>query len=453
MEVRGIPLWTRMAVDSGGTGRPPALNAAAGLRTALAVLDLGMVGTDSTRRAVPSAGATHPYECYVLTKDDAGATGLYQADPGRRICQLVSLGPQAAEALCQAALVIPEAGAVIVLATRPWLSMRKYGDRGYLYTQLDTAHLHMNLVLAADSLGARVVLRQRPPGLEPLVREHGECAEVHSALAVTALSAGNGPEAEPPGWVVHDARAARRHSLRRQPHWLERICWESLVTRPEGAAVVPLGAAVSLPMAVRRSGRAPLVPQAAFHSRRSATGFVSPGTVRTQDVHGTVDRAISVFNAVLPGEGPPHATLVMRQDDDGGDELTWPSGLVVRWATGLPDDSVTEAFMAQPHLAGTSAVLLLHAPTDSLIDEADGSQLWTVLFRAGALAQLVYLEAAQRHGLAVTGVGGFDSERWKRLAGLPGDHDVVYAVAMGVDTPEAPKLDRLAVAYAQNERS
>ncbi|MFJ9890642.1 nitroreductase family protein [Streptomyces sp. NPDC091287] len=448
MDVRGKPLWKRMAVDSGGTGRPPALSPAAGLRTALAVLDLGMVGTDSSRRAVPSAGATHPYECYVLTRDDASETGLYQADPGRRTCQLVSRGPQVAEALCQAALALPDGGAVIVLATRPWLSMRKYGDRGYLYTQLDTAHLHMNLVLAADSLGGRVVLRRRPPGLEPLVREHGECAEVHSALAVTALSAGHSPDPGPPGWVVRDAR---RHSPRQQPHWLERICWESLVTHPEGAAAGHPGAFLHLPMTVRSTGRAPLVPQTAFSRRRSATAF-APGTVETRDVHGTVDRAISVLDAVLPGEAPPYATLVMRQDDDGGDDPAWPAGLTIRWRPGLPDDSVTEAFMAQPHLAGTSAVLLLHAPTASLIDEAGGSGLWTVLFRAGALAQAVYLEAAQR-GLSVTGVGGFDSERWKRLAGLPADHDVVYAVAMGVDTPDVPKLDRLAVAYAQNERS
>ncbi|MFJ8981622.1 nitroreductase family protein [Streptomyces sp. NPDC102282] len=450
MEVRGKPLWTRMAVSAGGGGQPTALTPAVGLRTALAVLDLGMVGTDNSRRAVPSAGAVHPYECYILTSDDTGATGLYQVDPGRRLCQLVSRGPQVAEALCQAALISPEGGAVIVLATRPWLSMRKYGDRGYLYTQLDTAHLCMNLVLAADSLGGRVVLRQCPPGLEPLVREHGECAEIHSALAVTALAADDRPGAELPRWVVRDARAARQHSLRRQPHWLERICWESLRTHPDGAAAAPLGAAGLLPMAVRRSGRAPLVPRAAFHSRRSATGF-APGTVRSHDIHSAVDRAVSILTTVLPGQEPPHATLVIRQDNAAG-ELTWPAGLAIRRLTGLDNDSVSEAFMVQSHLAEASAVLLLHAPTASLTDEAAGSRLQTVLFRAGALAQLIYLEAAQRD-LSVTGVGGFDSERWKRLANLPADHDVVYAVAMGLDTPHVAKLDRLAVAYAQNERS
>lgn len=452
MEVRAKPLWTRMAVDSPGSGRPPALTPAAGLRTALAVLDLGMVGTDSSRRAVPSAGASYPYQCYILTRDDSGATGLHQVDPGRRHSQLLSCGPQVDEALCQAALAIPEGGAVIVLATRPWLSMRKYGDRGYLYTQLDTAHLHMNLVLAADSLGASIVLRQRPPGLEPLVREYGECAEVHSALAVTAVSAGNGPDAEPSGWVVRDARVTRPASLRQQPHWLERLCWESLVTDSDGPGTGPLGAAVPPPTAVRRRGRAPIVPRTAFHSRRSATGF-APGTVLARDIHATVGRATSVFNDLLPGaETPPHATLVMRREDGERGELAWPAGQGIRWLPELPNESVTEAFMAQRHLADTSAVLLLHAPTASLIEEAGGSQLWTVLYHAGALAQLIYLEAAQC-GLAVTGVGGFDSERWQRLAGLPADHDVVYAVAMGVGAPDAPKLDRLAVAYAQNERS
>ncbi len=452
MEARAKPLWTRMAVDSAGAGRSPTLTPAVGLRTGLAVLDLGMIGTDSSRRAVPSAGATYPYECYILTRDDAGAIGLYQVDAGRRLCQLLSRGPQVDEALCRAALAIPECGAVIVLATRPWLSMRKYGDRGYLYTQLDTAHLHMNLVLAADSLGASIVLRRRPPGLDPLVSEYGECAEVHSALAVTAVSAGNGPDAGPSGWTVRDARATRRPSLRRQPHWLERLCWESLVTDSGGAAAAPLGAPVSLPTAVRRRGRAPLVPRTAFHSRRSATGF-APGTVPARDIHGTVGRAISVFNDLLPGEGtPPHATLVMRQHRPARGQLVWPDGLGIRWIPELPNESVTEAFMAQRHLADTSAVLLMHAPTAALIDEAGGAQLWTVLYHAGALAQLVCLEAAQRD-LPATGVGGFDSERWQRLAGLPADHDVVYAVTMGVGTPDAPKLDRLAVAYAQNERS
>ncbi|MFD4375648.1 nitroreductase family protein [Streptomyces sp. NPDC058486] len=431
----------------------------AGLRTALAVLDLGMVGIDSSRRAVPSAGATHPYECYVLTGDETGTACFYQVDPGRRVCQLVSRGPHVAEALCQAALTVPEGGAVVVLATRPWLSMRKYGDRGYLYTQLDAAHLHMNLVLAADSLGGRVVLSRRPPGLPSLVREHGECSEVHSALAISALSTDNSPDTATTGWEVRDVRAERQHALRRQqPHWLERICWESLATPPEGAAAGPLGAAAgplgaggSLPMLVRRRGRAPIVPRAAFHNRRSATGF-APGTVRLQDVHSTVDRALSALGAVLPGEGPLYCTLVLRQDDPGATERSWPVGLTVRQTTCLDNDLVTEAFMAQPHLAEASAVLLLHAPTAALTEETGSWQLWTVLFRAGALAQLLYLEAAQRD-LSVTGVGGFDSERWKRMAGLPADHDVVYTVAMGVDTSGMPKLDRLSVAYAQNERS
>ncbi|MFJ5934024.1 nitroreductase family protein [Streptomyces sp. NPDC093071] len=416
------------------------------------MLDLGMIGGDSSRRAVPSAGASYPYECYILTRDDAGATGLHQVDPGRRHCQMLSCGPRIDEALCHAALAVPEGGAVVVLATRPWLSMRKYGDRGYLYTQLDTAHLHMNLVLAADNLGAGVVLRRRPQGLESLVTEYGQCAEVHSALAVTALPAGDGPDVEPPGWVVRDARATRPASLRQQPHWLERLCWESLVTDSAGVEVGSLNAAISLPTAVRRRNRTPLVPRAAFHSRRSATGF-APGTVPARDVRSTVDRAISVLDDVLPAAGtPPHATLVIRQEEREQGKSGRPTGQSIRWLPELTDESVTEAFMAQRHLADASAVLLLHAPTASLIEETGGSQLWTVLYRAGALAQLVYLEAAQR-GLAVTGVGGFDSERWKQLAGLPADHDVVYAVAMGVDTPDAPKLDRLAVAYAQNERS
>ncbi|MFF9143701.1 nitroreductase family protein [Streptomyces sp. NPDC014861] len=452
MEVRAKPLWTRMAVDSAGGGWPPALTPDAGLRTALAVLDLGMVGTDGSRRAVPSAGASYPYECYILTRDDAGTTGLHQVDPGRRHCQLLSRGPRIDEALRQAALAVPEDGAVIVLATRPWLSMRKYGDRGYLYTQLDTAHLHMNLALAADSLGAGIALRRRPQGLEPLVSEYGECAEAHSTLAVTAVPTGDVPGAEPPGWVVRDARAGRPASLRRQPHWLERLCWESLVNDPAGAPARPPCTAVPPPTAPRRGDRAPLVPRTAFHDRRSATGF-APGTLLARDVLSTVDRALSVLGDVLPdAEAPPRATLVLRQEEPPEAEATGPAGPDVRWLPELSDASVAEAFMAQRHLAAASAVLLLHAPTASLIDEAGGSQLWTVLHHAGALAQLVYLEAARR-GLAVTGVGGFDSERWRRLAGLPADHDVVYAVAMGVDTPDAQKLDRLSVAYAQNERS
>ncbi len=450
-EHRGATLWKRMAIGSSSPAdTPPLLTPTAGLSSALAVLDLGMIGSDPGRRAVPSAGANYPYECYVVARNEAGTAGLYRVDSGRRICQLARSGTEVTDALCETGLTVPDDGAIIVVSTRPWLSMRKYGDRGYLYTQVDAAHLAVNLALAAGCLGGSSALRPRPSGLNRLIEAYGACSEVHSAVSITTTAG----RAEPSGWVVRDGRAGEEGGpASRQPHWLERACWESLGVDEDPPQDAGRSATAPPPLAGRDALTAaePRVSDTTLRERRSATGFV-PGAISAQALYAMLESAGAMLDVVLAERTDLAMTLLVRNVPEFDPGRSCPAGIRALEATKLSRQDVECAFMSQAHLADSSAILLFHAPTALLNRGDDSSDLRSVLFRAGAFGQLMYLSATE-HRLAITGVGGFDSSRWKRLADLPDDHDVVYTVALGVEAPAAPKLDKLQAAYAQNEAS
>jgi nitroreductase len=115
----------------------------------------------------------------------------------------------------------------------------------------------------------------------------------------------------------------------------------------------------------------------------------------------------------------------------------------------LDGEQVVRACMNQGHLRNAAAMAVLHAPRTALLGRGQ-EQLRDTLFCAGALGQLLYLGATEA-GVGVTGVGGFDAERWRQLAHLPEDREPLYLVAFGIDDRQGAKWDRLSTAYAQNE--
>jgi SagB-type dehydrogenase family enzyme len=111
-----------------------------------------------TLRNVPSAGARHAFETFLLVNHVSGlAPGLYRYAALRHALLEVDLSPQVAERAVAACLnqgMVARAAVtfvwVAVLARMYW----RYGERGYRYLHLDAGHACQNLYLAAEALDA-----------------------------------------------------------------------------------------------------------------------------------------------------------------------------------------------------------------------------------------------------------------------------------------------------------
>jgi len=110
-----------------------------------------------TMRTVPSAGARHPLETYlVVNRVESLPGGLYRYQPVEH--QLVMLrddpdvGPNAAEACLEQSMVALSAVTFVwtaVIDRARW----KYQQRGYRYIYLDAGHVCQNLYLACEAMG------------------------------------------------------------------------------------------------------------------------------------------------------------------------------------------------------------------------------------------------------------------------------------------------------------
>ncbi|GGQ05242.1 nitroreductase family protein [Streptomyces roseolilacinus] len=459
-------LWARVALPAASPEPPAEPVAAPGLRLALSLLEEGVLTSRANRscgsyvaRAVPSAGAVYPYEFAVLAVEN-GVPTAFRIDADRRTCARTAAGAPVTAALDASALDVPDGGALVVTLTRPWLSMRKYGDRGYLYTQLDAGHAAGNLVLAAAGRGAAGALRLRFPreALSALLEAGENCREIHSAVLVPAAPA----DESWTRWTVHDDtdRELRGPTWR---SWLESTCWDSLTgwSAPSGA---PALKAAPAPLAHLSADRRPDGGDGGLGDPSQWPELI--GTrVSSKAFTGEPVSAAAVWQAVsalstpletdLPAPSPLSATLVLRSTTEPGQDAVYRLRTGERRPGRLPStDEVARACMQQRALAGAAAVLLLHVPRTSLAgagSAADAENLRELAFRCGALGQLLYL-GANRAAVGVTAIGGFDTPLWRTLAGLPEDDEILYALLLGCPDDSGIKFDRLATAHAQNER-
>lgn len=478
-----IDLWDKVALPAAPPEPPAERVVTPGLRLALSLLEEAVLTSRANRscgsyvaRAVPSAGAVYPYEFAVVVMEN-GVPTAFRLSGDRRTCARLTAGDRVSAALATSMLAAPEdGGALVVTLTRPWLSMRKYGDRGYLYTQLDAGHAAGNLLLAAAARGSKGAVRLRFPreALSELLEAGENCREIHSVVHVPA-----GPADESwTRWTVHDEvdRKLRGPAWR---SWLENTCWDSLDAWP-GRAGSGTPRTASAPLARIRTG---IRPDGAPHGgptygphsgpADAPDGLGDPSTwaeligtrASSKAFTGESVSATAVWQAVsalstplttdLPDTSPLSATLVLRSTTDPEHDAVYRLASGERRPGPLPTtDDVARACMQQRALAGAAAVLLLHIPRTSLAgaDPTAGAEdLRELAFRCGALGQLLYL-GANRATVGVTGIGGFDTPLWRTLAGLPKDDEILYALLLGRPDDSGVKFDRLAMAHAQNER-
>lgn len=397
-------------------------------------------------------------------------------------------------------------GALIMLAIRPWLSMRKYGERGYLYTQLDAGHLAANILGHLTCAGIEATARLRMPRrpLADLLGLGSRCREIHSVLSMEPGGPLTAGAAASRGWQVRDARSQRNanpHSASEDISWLELECWRSL---PElfaddppqrewgapangsanpravanGAAAsgavttiaVPTGAVADDEIAASADRRSPLAGalvrlrpglptgtpfppgarwDALSRSRSSCKRFL-PEPITSVQLFGILSAVLTPVITDIPGDAALQATLISRHVSGMPDGIYRLTDGPYRVADPPAADEIVPACMQQEHLKDAAALVLFHVARDELLGHRP-TRMRELLFRAGALGQLLYLGAAGA-GVGVTAVGGFDARRWAHLGQLSAGQEVLYILMFGHDVGTGIKRDRLTTAYAHGEQ-
>jgi SagB-type dehydrogenase family enzyme len=117
-------------------------------------------GSQATFRTVPSAGARHAFETYLLVNDVEGLwPGLYRYLALTHQVQQVDSDPMVAHRVTSACFdqqFILRSGVVFLWTAVPYRMTWRYGERGYRDLHLDAGHVCQNLYLAAEAVGCGV---------------------------------------------------------------------------------------------------------------------------------------------------------------------------------------------------------------------------------------------------------------------------------------------------------
>ncbi len=109
-------------------------------------------------RTVPSAGARHPFETYLLVQHVEGLeAGLYRyLALEHKLCALGEV-PRLAERVTEACLgqtFVGQAAVVLAWVAVPYRTEWRYGARSHKVIALDAGHVCQNLYLACEAIGA-----------------------------------------------------------------------------------------------------------------------------------------------------------------------------------------------------------------------------------------------------------------------------------------------------------
>jgi SagB-type dehydrogenase family enzyme len=117
-------------------------------------------GTYATFRTVPSAGARHAFETFLLINDVEGLDqGLYRYLALSHRLQQVNTDPSLHIRIAEACLgqqFIMRCGVVFLWIAVPYRMTWRYGERGYRELHKDAGHVCQNLYLAAEAVGCGV---------------------------------------------------------------------------------------------------------------------------------------------------------------------------------------------------------------------------------------------------------------------------------------------------------
>jgi SagB-type dehydrogenase family enzyme len=119
-----------------------------------------MSGSYATFRTVPSAGARHAFETYLLANDvEEIEPGLYRYLALSHRLQRITIDPALHIRIAEACLgqqFIMRCGVVFLWVAVPYRMTWRYGERGYRELHKDAGHVCQNLYLAAEAVGCGV---------------------------------------------------------------------------------------------------------------------------------------------------------------------------------------------------------------------------------------------------------------------------------------------------------
>lgn len=117
----------------------------------------GVTGQASMLRAVPSAGARHPFETYVyLFRSQEVPEGLYRYSPLQHSILPIAAKHDFSQLLSEACFgqsFVKEGAAVFIWTAIPYRMEWRYGAASPKLIALDSGHVCQNLYIAAEALG------------------------------------------------------------------------------------------------------------------------------------------------------------------------------------------------------------------------------------------------------------------------------------------------------------
>jgi len=109
-------------------------------------------------RNVPSAGARHPFETYLLINKVTGIKpGIYYYQPIKHGLVPVMEGSECAPTVCTATFdqeMVLNSAVTFIWVAIPKRTTWRYSQRGYRYLYIDAGHVGQNLHLAAEAINA-----------------------------------------------------------------------------------------------------------------------------------------------------------------------------------------------------------------------------------------------------------------------------------------------------------
>ena len=119
-----------------------------------------VLGNKATLRTVPSAGARHAFETYLLIHNVEGVKpGLYRFLAMEHKLIEVNLAENISEEIIKACLeqsFIAKSAVTFLWTAQANRMTWRYGERGYRYLHLDAGHVCQNLYLSAQVIGCGV---------------------------------------------------------------------------------------------------------------------------------------------------------------------------------------------------------------------------------------------------------------------------------------------------------
>jgi SagB-type dehydrogenase family enzyme len=135
-------------------------------------------------RNVPSAGARHPFETYLLINKVEGIKpGLYYYHPIKHGLVLFEEGEQCADTVCKATFdqeMVKTDAVTFIWVAVPQRTTWRYSQRGYRYLYIDAGHVGQNLHLAAEAIdcGACMIGAYYDEGMNEILKLNGKSAFV-----------------------------------------------------------------------------------------------------------------------------------------------------------------------------------------------------------------------------------------------------------------------------------